>query len=78
MSIPKEKMKALRKQSGKTQDEIARLAGMSRSVYAKIELGLRNPTLPQSIMIKKALDYHGDDIFLPYVVSKRNIGQEAV
>lgn len=57
-------LKAIRLKRNLTQDEVAKLIGIDRSSYTKIELGTNNPSLEVAFKIKKVLKYSNDDIFL--------------
>jgi len=56
------KMRKRRKELNLTQDEVAKLAGKSRSWYTKIETGKHGLKLDDMIRIAKALkvDFDGD------------------
>lgn len=54
----------LRKGAGYTQQTFSDKLGISRSHYAQIESGEKNPSLKLSLKIKGALNYEYDDIFL--------------
>lgn len=66
----------LRKGAGYTQQTFSDKLGISRSHYAQIESGEKNPSLKLSLKIKGALNYEYDDIFLtqsdPFRVVMRN------
>lgn len=53
----------LRKGAGYTQQTFSYKLGISRSHYAQIESGEKNPSLELSLKIKGALNYEYDDIF---------------
>ena len=53
----------LRKGTGYTQQTFSDKLGISRSHYAQIESGEKNPSLKLSLKIKGALNYEYDDIF---------------
>lgn len=57
-----------------TQQEVADKAGISRVHYTQIENGShnKNPSLDVAIKIKKALQYHDDDLFLSQNVPSKN------
>ncbi len=57
------KMREIRNQLGYTDKQAADLAGISRSYYTLVETGMRTPSLPMALRIKKALGYHSDDLF---------------
>lgn len=57
------KLKKIRKEHGHTQQSLADSVRASRSHYAQIETGDKNPSLKLAIRIKEALNYHDDDIF---------------
>lgn len=52
-----------RKKTNMTQKEIAIKAGISRSEYTNIEIGVRNPSFTLSLKLKEILGYSNDDIF---------------
>lgn len=61
----------LREQAGKTQEEAAKDIGISRSMYAMIEIGKRVGRYPT---LKKIADYYGktvDEVFPLYFFDKR-------
>ncbi|MEA4832385.1 MAG: helix-turn-helix domain-containing protein [Oscillospiraceae bacterium] len=53
----------LRREAGFSQYSFARAVGISRSHYAQIETGGKNPSLNVGIKMKSVLAYHDDDIF---------------
>lgn len=53
----------LRKGAGYTQQTFSDKLGVSRSHYAQIESGEKNPSLKLGLKIKGALNYEYDDIF---------------
>ena len=53
----------LRKGAGYTQQTFSDKLGISRSHYAQIESGEKNPSLKLSLKIKQALGYPYDDLF---------------
>ena len=48
---------------GMSQEALAERLGVSRSHYAQIESGDKNPSLKLSLKIKQALGYPYDDLF---------------
>lgn len=62
------KLIGLRKAQGYTQQSFSEAAGVSKSHYAQIETGVKNPSLKLSLQIKAALGYTNDDLFFdtPY------------
>ena len=65
---PKRNYNELTPQTGPTFSETAKV---SRSHYAQIETGDKDPSLKLSFRIKRALNYYGDDIFDDVVVAKQ-------
>ena len=57
------KLQQLRKSNGYTQQTFSAAVGTSRSHYAQIETGDKQPALRLALRIKRVLNYHGDDIF---------------
>lgn len=53
-----------RKNRNLTQENIAKMLGISRTTYNAYELGTTNPPLDMAIKIKKLFKYDKDDIFL--------------
>ena len=64
-----------RKELGKTQQEVAEGAGISRSAYTAIERGLRCPSLETAIRICDVLDMPVKDAF-PITENKSKKGSE--
>lgn len=60
----------LRLEKSKTQQDIAKILGISRQHYSRIELGTRNPSYNLSLRIKKYFGVIGDDIFFDYHCDK--------
>lgn len=58
------KLQKLREANGYTQKTFSRSIGISRSHYAQIETGEKDPSLKVSLRIKKGLNYYNDDLFL--------------
>lgn len=56
MSILSERLKALRNEAGKTQEEMSKLIGISRSTYAEYERGKNKPPIQKLQIIA---DYFG-------------------
>lgn len=56
MSILSERLKALRNEAGKTQEEMAKLIGISRTTYTEYERGKNKPPI-QKLQIMA--DYYG-------------------
>lgn len=52
-----------RERQGYTQQKLADAIGISRSHYADIERGRKDPSYKISVRIKRALGHPGDDIF---------------
>lgn len=59
----RKKLQTLRKGAGYTQQTFSERLGVSRSHYAQIESGDKNPSLKLSLKIKQALGYPYDDLF---------------
>lgn len=57
------KLRQLRKSNGYTQQTFSAAVGTSRSHYAQIETGDKQPALRLALRIKRVLNYYGDDIF---------------
>jgi putative transcriptional regulator len=55
-------LRAIRLSKGLTQEEIAKLAGISRSTYVHIENG-QHPSLCSALKIAKVLKQKVEDIF---------------
>ena len=49
-------IKTLREQKGISQEELAKLSGLSRSAIAKIETGWQFPSFESGLRIARALD----------------------
>ena len=60
----RDKLIKLRKEHGYTQKLIAQMLGVSRSFYARIESGIRNPSYGLAKHIASILDADPEDIFL--------------
>lgn len=58
------KLKEIRISKNLTQEELASKAGINRSYYTNIELGIKNPSYNVAIKIKEILDFKDDEIFL--------------
>lgn len=56
-------LKQHRKMLNLTQEDIAQKLGISRSTYANIEVGRRNPSYQLSLKIKQVIGYSADDLF---------------
>lgn len=57
------KLRKLRVERGYSQEEMAHLAGFSRSYYTEVETGRRNISLLNFHKILKALQVGADDLF---------------
>lgn len=57
------KLQQLRKANGFTQQTFSSAVGTSRSHYAQVETGEKQPSLRLALRIKRVLGYYGDDIF---------------
>lgn len=67
-----ERLIDLRKQRGETQEEVARSLGVSRSMYAMIELGERLGKYP---LLKKIADYYQTTIEELFDLQIENVSQ---
>lgn len=56
-------LKEQRKNQKMTQAEIANKAGISRSEYTNIEIGIREPSFALALKLKKILGYRDDNLF---------------
>lgn len=57
------KIRALRKLKGYTQEELGEKSGVSYKFIGEIERGVVNPSLNSLVHIAKALDIHVSDLF---------------
>ena len=57
------KLQRLREASGYTQQTFSTAVGISRSHYAQVETGDKQPSLRLALRIKRVMNYYGDDIF---------------
>lgn len=57
------KLQKLREAHGYTQQTMSAAVGVSRSHYAQVETGDKQPSLRLALRIKRVLSYYGDDIF---------------
>lgn len=57
------KLQRLREANGYTQQAFSDALGVSRSHYAQVETGAKQPSLRLALRIKRMLNYYGDDIF---------------
>ncbi|HEX3047215.1 MAG TPA: helix-turn-helix domain-containing protein [Bacillota bacterium] len=62
-------LRTIRISKGLTQEELAKLAGISRSTYVHIEHG-KQPSLRSAMRIAKVLKHKVEEIFLPEVVNR--------
>jgi putative transcriptional regulator len=62
-------LRTIRISKGLTQEELAKLAGISRSTYVHIEHG-NHPSLRSAMRIAKVLKHKVEEIFLSEVVNK--------
>lgn len=65
-----ETLKAVRKQSGMSHEQVALKAGISRQTMGKIESGLTNPTMLTMFKIVNAMDFEFD-VFVKRVLEGR-------
>ena len=56
-------LKALRKQAGMTQEELAKKTGVTRQTISAVENGDYNPTINLCVSICRALGKTLDDLF---------------
>jgi len=61
-----------RKNAGLTQKQLALVANLDRTVYNRIERGLRKPDVDVAIKIATALNKSVEDIFLTEDVLKKH------
>ena len=61
-----------RKLRGLTQAQIAKLAGIDRTVYTRIERGQRIPTVNTAIIIADILQVNVENIFTPVDVTRNH------
>lgn len=61
-----------RKLRGLTQAQIAKLAGIDRTVYTRIERGQRIPTVNTAIIIADILQVDVENIFMPVAVNRKH------
>lgn len=57
------KLRHLREANGYTQQAFSDAVGISRTHYAQVEQGVKQPSLRLAFRIKRMLNYYGDDIF---------------
>jgi len=57
------KIRALRKLKGYTQEKLGERSGVSYKFIGEIERGIVNPSLNSLVQIAKALDIHVSDLF---------------
>jgi transcriptional regulator with XRE-family HTH domain len=56
-------LKELRELLGKTQEQVADEAGISRSYYTNIEAGIKTPAVPAAKAIGKSLNFPWENFF---------------
>lgn len=56
-----------------TQDEVARIAKITRAHYTNIELGKKNPSYDLALTLKKIMGCYDDSLFLNNNVSIRHV-----
>ena len=61
-----------RKLRGLTQAQIAKLAGIDRTVYTRIERGQRIPTVNTAIIIADIVQVDGENILMPVDVTRNH------
>jgi len=59
------RLRELRRKRDLTQDDIARVVGISRSFYTQIENGTRTPSLKVAMRLAHLFDVSVEAIFLP-------------
>lgn len=59
----RQKLSALRKERNMTQQDVAKMLGISRSFYGFIETGLRNPTYGLAKRIAAIFEVTPEEIF---------------
>lgn len=57
------RLKAIRKEKGLSQTDLARLVGVSRNTISSIETGQFNPTAKLALLLCIALDQKFEDLF---------------
>lgn len=70
--VPREKLIRARNEMNLTQDEVAKLAGISRTMYTNIELGKATPSLNRAYQIAKVLKKSIEQLFFNQKVQKLN------
>lgn len=63
-----------RREAGLTQEQLAVIVGIERTVYNRIERGTRNPDVEVALAIAIALGKKVEDIFLSNHVLKQHQG----
>lgn len=61
---PRSKLRQARKDKGFTQEQMAKMLGITRATYANYETGYRKPSLEKIIEIKRILGITDDKFFL--------------
>ena len=61
--VLKNKIKQVRQERGYSQDELARLVGVSRNTISSIETGQFSPTAKLALILCIALDKKFEDLF---------------
>lgn len=56
------KILELRKKAGLTQEQLSKLAGVHRTVIARVEEGVNKPSLKTMLRLSKALKVRVDDL----------------
>lgn len=65
-------LKYFRKQRKLSQEQVAKLIGVSRSTYSGYELGYFSPPIDKAIKLKKLFNIDDDRIFLNCNVLKKD------
>ena len=61
--VLRNRLKEIRKEQRLSQDELAKMVGVSRNTISSIETGQFNPTAKLALILCIALDKKFDDIF---------------
>ena len=61
--VLKNRLKEIRKEQKMSQDELAKMVGVSRNTISSIETGQFNPTAKLALILCIALDKKFEDIF---------------
>lgn len=73
----REQLVKARKVAHLTQGQVAAAVGIDRTVYNRIEHGIRKPTVDIALRIARVVDRRVEDLFLPNDVDELHNEQEA-